>query len=97
MTTYLTLRTEIPFSVRLKVLGSLCSFGNSGIGLPHSPAAAGLARIRASRFVREVLECGSPMPLSLTLLHKVTASFSRTHTILLPLLATSTLGILCRI
>jgi caffeoyl-CoA O-methyltransferase len=29
-------------------------------------------------FVREVLECGSPMPLSLTLLHKVTVSFSRT-------------------
>ena len=35
----------------------------SGIGLPHSPAAAGLARFPHGNFVRKVLECGSPMPL----------------------------------
>jgi len=30
------------------------------MGLPHSTT---LSRIRACLFVREVLECGSPMPL----------------------------------
>ena len=36
--------------------------GQSGIGLPHSTT---LARLRACYFFREVVECGSPMPLSL--------------------------------
>jgi len=36
----------------------------SGMGLPHSPAAAGLARVTARHSFREVVECGSPMPLS---------------------------------
>jgi hypothetical protein len=34
----------------------------SGIGLPHSMT---LARVRACHWVREVVECGSPMPLLL--------------------------------
>jgi hypothetical protein len=32
----------------------------SGIGLPHSTT---LARISAGHCIREVVECGSPMPL----------------------------------
>jgi hypothetical protein len=41
-------------------MGSLYSFVESGIGLPHSKT---LARFRACLLLREVLECGSPMPL----------------------------------
>jgi hypothetical protein len=32
----------------------------SGMGLPHSTT---LARLLACRYLREVLECGRPMPL----------------------------------
>jgi hypothetical protein len=39
----------------------IANWGNkSGIGLPHSTT---LARSIAPRFFREVVECGSPMPL----------------------------------
>src|SRR5438270_7421649 len=58
-------------------MGSLYSFVKGGIGLPHSPAGAGLARITACRFVREVVECGSPMPL-LRKLPKLPSASSRT-------------------
>jgi hypothetical protein len=46
--------------VRLNLIGKLNSFVESGIGLPHSKT---LARFRARLLLREVLECGSPMPL----------------------------------
>jgi hypothetical protein len=46
--------------VRLNVMGKLYSFVESGIGLPHSKT---LARFRTRLLLREVLECGSPMPL----------------------------------
>ena len=34
------------------------------MGRPHSPAAAGLARLPERPYFREVLEFGSPIPLS---------------------------------
>ena len=56
---------------------NMCSnVKESGIGLPHSKT---LARIQAGPFVREVLECGSPMPL-LPKLHRPPNTFSRTVT-----------------
>lgn len=35
----------------------------SGIGLPHSPAMAGLSRFSKRVRIPKVLECGRPMPL----------------------------------
>src|SRR5437764_10529705 len=41
-------------------MGTLTKIWKSGIGLPHSMT---LARIPKRRYFRQVLECGSPMPL----------------------------------
>jgi hypothetical protein len=60
--------------MRLKVPARRYVFGKSGIGLPHSKT---LARISAGHFVREVVECGSPMPLSLTSLRNDRQFWSR--------------------
>jgi len=47
--------------VRPEVMGSI-RLRKSGRGQPHSKT---LARLSTHLFIREVVECGSPMPLSL--------------------------------